>query len=156
MCHKIIHISSGYQIFRKVHIFVIYFPTLFIAACGGIHAAWCSASAPGRYLYTSLPCGWTGILSALPPAGCSPYPETGNLCTRPSPFHTWAAPCPQWCPESTAPHHPSWESSVCLHWSWSISTISFILEVLWSWRSMFSTLFSRSMSRRVSPQNFDM
>ena len=36
MCHEIIHISSGYQILRKVHIFVIYFPTLFIAACAAV------------------------------------------------------------------------------------------------------------------------
>ena len=39
MCHKIIHISSGYQILRKVHIFVIYFPTLFIAACAAANLA---------------------------------------------------------------------------------------------------------------------
>ena len=36
MCHEIIHISSGYQILRKVHIFVIYFPTLFIAAWAAV------------------------------------------------------------------------------------------------------------------------
>ena len=51
MCHEIIHISSGYQILRKVHIFVIYFPTLFIAACAAVRyflslPAQGSASAP--------------------------------------------------------------------------------------------------------------
>ena len=36
------------------------------------------------------------------------------------------------------------------------STISLMSEVLCSWWSMFKTLFSRSTSRSVSPQNSDM